>query len=255
MRLVDVYPLRDPGPHLGLWSFTAHPRILEAAGSVGPDFVCVDAQHGTDIAQLTPAIFETLARFDVPGMVRVAAADPTPIGRALDLGAVGVMVPMVETVAQAELAVKACRYGPDGVRSYGMQTTRLDPFAAHYRPICAVQIETAKALDNVDGIAAVEGVDWLYIGPADLGLSLGGVPAPDVLSVFDGSHPLAYELSVAFERVVETANALGILPGLHCGSGEAAAQAIAHGFAVACVTADLTEVQTGLAEQLERARR
>lgn len=87
---------------------------------------------------------------------------------------------MVETVEDAELAARSCRWSSDGLRSCGTQTTRVDPFAAGYRPICAVQEETATAVENLDRMAAVDGVDWLNIGPADLGLSLGGVPAPDV---------------------------------------------------------------------------
>jgi 4-hydroxy-2-oxoheptanedioate aldolase len=250
----EALRLREPGPHHGLWLSTAHPRIVEAAGAALPDFVCVDSQHGTDLASLNPSIFETLDRFGVPGLVRVPGVDPSSIGRALDLGAGGVMVPMVENAAQAETAARACRSGPKGSRSFGMQTSRVDPFATDYRPICAIQIETAGALADLEAIAAVDGVDWLYIGPADLGLSVGGVPAADVVAVFDGSHPLAAQLNSAFSTLVETARAHGKLPGLHCGSGEAAARAMSHGFAVACVTSDLISVQAGMEEQLRLAR-
>lgn len=246
--------LREAGPHHGLWLSTAHPRIVEAAGGAGPDFVCIDAQHGTDLGSLTTSTFDTLARFGIPALVRVPAADPSPIGRALDLGADGVMVPMVESAAQAQVASRACRYGPEGTRSFGMQTDRVDPFATDYRPLCAIQVETTSALADLEAIASVDGVDWLYIGPADLGLSVGGVPAPEVLSVFDGTHPLADQLISAFSALVETAGAHGKLPGLHCGSGAAAIEAMSHGFAVACVTSDLIEVQNGMHQQLRLAR-
>jgi len=152
------------------------------------------------------------------------------------------------------LAALSCRYAPDGIRSYGVQTPRIDPFAEDYRPLCAVQIETAAAVDNVDEIAAVDGVDWLYIGPADLGLSIGGVPAPDVISVFDGSHPLAGPMQDAFHLVVEAAERHGKLAGLHCSGGEAALQLLARGFGVTAVATDLGAALKGMANELKIAR-
>lgn len=246
--------LRGPGPLHGLWSTTAHPAVIDVAATLGPDFVCLDAQHGTDLSRLTADIFTTMAYYDVPALVRVAQNDPVDIGRALDLGATGVMVPMIDTGEDAARAVAACRYAPVGTRSYGMQTTRVDPLAGDYRPVCATQIETSAALENIDEIASIDGVDWLYIGPADLGLAVGGVPAPDVTKVFDGSHPLATELGDAFKAVVEAAAAHGKLAGLHTSSGQATVIAEKQGFAVACVAADLAEMRSGMANQLNLVR-
>lgn len=195
-----------------------------------------------------------IAFYDVPALVRVPSIDPADIGRALDLGAAGIMAPLVNDAEDARLAALSCRYAPDGIRSYGMQTPRIDPFADDYRPLCAVQIETAAAVANIDEIAAVEGVDWLYVGPADLGLSIGGVPAPDVISVFDGSHPLAEPMQTAFSAVVEAARNHGKLAGLHCGSGEAALQLLANGFQVSAVATDLVAALRGMAHELEIAR-
>jgi 4-hydroxy-2-oxoheptanedioate aldolase len=246
--------LRRDSPIHGFWLTNAHPTIVEVTSELKPDFVCLDAQHGTHLSQLTSQAFTTMAQYEVPGLVRVARNDPSDIGRALDLGAAGVMVPMIETADEAGEAVAAFNYGPEGTRSYGMQTSRVDPMSPDYAPICAVQVETAAAVSNIEGIAAVEGVDWLYVGPADLGLGLGGVPAPDVNSVFEREHPLADELLAAFSAVVGAASNYGKLAGLHCGSGEATLLAEEFGFTVASVAGDLGEIRAGLDRQLSVAR-
>jgi len=199
-------------------------------------------------------MFSALAGSGVHGMVRVPVNDPSEIGRALDLGASGVMVPMVNNAAEAQQAVRAFKYAPDGDRSYGMQTPRIDALATEYRPICAIQIETAEALSNVDAIAGVEGIDWLYIGPADLGLSIGGVSGSDVQAVFNGSHSLANELTESFTAVVSACQSNGVLPGLHCSSGEATRVAQDHGFRVASVATDASEMRAGMSRQLKQAR-
>lgn len=246
--------LRGPGPVLGLWSVTADPMLLDVSAALLPDFLVIDTQHGAPMARLTTETLGAVAFYDVPALVRVPSIDPAEIGRALDLGAAGIIAPLVNDAEGARLAALSCRYAPDGIRSYGVQTPRIDPFAEDYRPLCAVQIETAAAVDNVDEIAAVDGVDWLYIGPADLGLSVGGVPAPDVISVFDGSHPLAGPMQDAFRLVVEAAERHGKLAGLHCNGGEAALQLLAHGFGVTAVATDLGAALKGMANELKIAR-
>ncbi len=246
--------LRQSDPIHGFWSATAHPAIVELATSLGPDFLCLDAQHGTHISQLTAQMFTAMANHDVPGLVRVARNDPSHIGRALDLGASGAMVPMIETAQDARQAASAFKYGPSGTRSYGMQTPRVDPLSEGYQPLCAVQIETTAAIENIEEIASVDGVDWLYIGPADLGLGLGGIPGSDVIAVFEGSHPLAGQLQEAFASVVRAASRNGKLAGLHCASGEATQIAQEHGFSVSSVAADTSEVAAGMSRQLDVAR-
>jgi 4-hydroxy-2-oxoheptanedioate aldolase len=185
-------------------------------------------------------------------LVRVESLDLGRIGRALDLGAAGIVVPLVETAADAAQAVHATRHAPRGGRSYGMQTRRLGPFDE--RPYVVIQVETSAAIADIDAIAAVDGVDALYIGPADLGLGLGGAPAPDVVDVFDGTHPNAPVLQSAFAAVIAAGAEHGVTPGLHCGNGASSARAVTEGFTLTSVAADLGLVGTGLAEQLERAR-
>lgn len=244
--------LRGDKPIHGFWSVTADPAILDAAASVGPDFVSVDTQHGIDIGRLDSSLFTALANYGVPGLVRVPSIEASHIGRALDLGATGVIVPLVETAGQTEAAVAATRYAPRGSRSFGMQTRRVGPFDE--QPLVIIQVETARAVDEIDDIAGVEGVDGLYIGPADLGLALGGDPAPDVDQVFDGTHPSSERLASAFDAVIAASRRAGVLAGLHCGSGASAARAVARGFGLTSVAADTGLIAAGLERELEAAR-
>jgi 4-hydroxy-2-oxoheptanedioate aldolase len=244
--------LRAKETLFGFWSVTGHPAIVDAAASVGPDFVVVDTQHGVDLGQVDASLFTVLADYGVAALVRVASLDVAPIGRALDLGADGIVVPLVDTADDARRAVSATRYAPRGGRSFGMQTRRLDPLDTE--PFVVIQIETAEAAANVDEIADVRGVDALYIGPADLGLGLGGQPAANVDSVFDGTHPNSTEIAKAFRAVVKACEAHGIVPGIHVGDGATAARAHGEGFRFSAVTSDVGLASAGLARELSEAR-
>lgn len=242
-----------PSAH-GLWSVTAHPAVLEAAASASPDFICIDTQHGTPLDSLDTSIFTVLASYGVASLVRVEALDDARIGRALDLGADGVIIPLISSADDARRAVAACRYAPEGTRSFGVQTRRV-PAIGDSEPVCWIQVETAGAMGQLDEIASADGIDGLYVGPADLGLALVGQPAGDVESVFEGSHPHADEMKAAFDRVVAACRSAGIAAGLHCGSGEAAVMAAQHGFTVSAVAADTGLIGTGLAAELATVRR
>lgn len=244
--------LRSAGVIHGFWSMTGEPTVIDAAAAAQPDFICVDTQHGVDLGRLDSSIFTVMAFYGVPGLVRVESLDLGRIGRALDLGASGIVVPLVESVADAEAAVDATLHAPTGGRSFGMQTRRIGAFDE--RPYVAIMVETAGALADIEAIAAVEGVDALYIGPADLGLGMGGAPAPNVLDVFDGIHSNAATLSAAFKSVIAAGVNHGVAAGLHCGNGSSSARAVEEGFTMTSVAADLGLIGTGLAEQLVIAR-
>jgi 4-hydroxy-2-oxoheptanedioate aldolase len=236
----------------GFWSITGHPAVIDTAASAGPDFIVVDTQHGVDLGLVDASVFTVMATYGVSGLVRVESLDLGRIGRALDLGAAGIIVPLVESADDASRAVHATRHASRGGRSFGMQTRRVGPFDEE--PYVVIQIETAASVDDIAAIAAIDGVDALYIGPADLGLGLGGTPAPDVNEVFDGTHDHAAVLSSAFSAVIEAAADNGVVPGLHCGNGESAARAVEEGFRMTSVAVDLGLVGTGLREQLQAAR-
>jgi len=243
--------LRDKRVLHGFWSVTGHHGVLDTAAAMGPDFIVVDTQHGLDLGHVDASLFTVMASYGVPGLVRVESIDLGRIGRALDLGAAGIVVPLVESADDAARAVDATRHAPRGGRSYGMQTRRVRPFDE--APFVVVQVETAGAVDDIDAIAATDGVDALYIGPADLGLGLGGKPAPDVDDVFDNTHENADVLAAAFRAVIDAAEANAIFPGLHTGSGRRSARAVEQGFRMTAAAVDLGLIGTGLREQLAAA--
>jgi 4-hydroxy-2-oxoheptanedioate aldolase len=168
---------REGRPTVGTWCGLPAPAAVEAVAQAGFDWVALDWQHGHfGDDQLGTMILVASHAGAVP-LVRVPLNDPWLVQKALDLGAAGVIVPLVNTVAEAERAALACRYPPHGVRSFGpIRASRAvgwEPEVANREVVCIVQIETREALANVDAIAGVAGVDALFVGPADLAISLG----------------------------------------------------------------------------------
>ena len=152
--------------------------------NAGFDWVCLDMQHGmldyNDIKIMLPAISTT----DTIPLVRVPWNEPYEIMKALDAGAYGVVVPMVNNREEAESAVAACRYPPQGNRSFGPLRASIYAGAGYAQEAnselaCIVMIETEEALQNLDDIMSTPGVDGVYIGPADLAYALGLVPTGD----------------------------------------------------------------------------
>ncbi|PQM26290.1 4-hydroxy-2-oxovalerate aldolase [Sphingopyxis lindanitolerans] len=172
--------LRKGVPQIGSFISIPNTAVIEIAGCSGLDFVVLDAEHGlfdrTEIENLVRAA-------DVAGLsaiVRVPDIRGGWIATALDVGAAGVVVPHVNTVADARAAVDQCRYPPDGKRGVGggratLFGARLASYlgTANSQILVAVQIETAEGLANVEAIAAVDGIDVIFVGPADLAVSLG----------------------------------------------------------------------------------
>jgi 4-hydroxy-2-oxoheptanedioate aldolase len=163
----------DNRPAVGSWMVVGNTLGAETLGKAGYDFVIPDLQHGGITWDNLLPLIQVLDMNGVPAMVRVPWLDPALIMRAMDLGARGVIVPMVSTVAQAKLAAEAIRYPPHGIRSLGLVRNHhnVDPMA--FQPLCFVMIETAEAMENLDAIAAEPGVDGLFVGPVDLAISLG----------------------------------------------------------------------------------
>ena len=156
----------------------------EIMGIAGFDWLVLDLEHGAGDEPVLLTQLQALAASNTGTIVRVEAIDPARILHALDLGADGVMVPRVRTVADAQACVDACRYSADrGVARYnrswhwGLASRTLA--AADAEVVCVVQIETVEALEAVDEIAAIDGVDVLFVGPSDLSHALGLVCPPD----------------------------------------------------------------------------
>lgn len=161
------------GAVLGMGS----PAVAEVMAGRGFDFLLLDGQHGDwDLERAGEAFRRIFAAGSIP-MVRVFQNDPFSIGSMLDRGALGVVVPMVETVEQARAAAAAARYGPRGKRSVGGSALRswlpLGNDEVDDELFVAVQIETGLGVENAEAILSVDGIDGCWIGPSDLELSLG----------------------------------------------------------------------------------
>src|ERR1700744_2511321 len=156
-------------------------------------------------------------------LARLAWNEPWLIMRALDLGAVGVILPLIDNAAEARKAVESCRYPPVGRRSHGpvraelvMGTAAPDELGGDV--LCIAMIETRDGIDNLEEIAATPGLDGLYIGPSDLSIALGLAPGRLTGPLADDQRPLRD----AIERIRQACEAHGLIAGIHCGSGAAA---------------------------------
>jgi 2-keto-3-deoxy-L-rhamnonate aldolase RhmA len=155
-------------PRRGLWLTFLSPFGLELAGGCGAEWIGIDIQHGDlDIGDVAP-----LARVSpVPVLVRLASHDEAQLGRVRDAGVDGVIVPAVESAAQAEALVRAAYFPPRGRRSAGL--ARVSLLGRRDQPLLLPMVETRAGLDHLDDILGVEGVDGTFVGPYDLSLSLG----------------------------------------------------------------------------------
>jgi len=173
--------LLEGGTSVGSWCTIPSPFVVEIMASHF-DWLCIDVQHGLAGQSEMVTMLQSAAIRDTPTLVRVPWNSPYEIMRALDAGAEGVIVPMVNSVEEAREAVGACRYPPAGHRSWG--PTRNALYKGHLTPaeidetvLCAVMIETVAALEQLDEILQVEGIDAVFVGAVDLAISMGLPPA------------------------------------------------------------------------------
>ena len=254
----------DPGPAsfaerlrgrerlVGYWIALDNPVGTESIARLGYDYIGVDGQHGV---MHQPGWQAAMVAVDAgrrsAGMIRVPSVDPIAIGAALDCGALGVVVPMVDTAEEALTAVRACRHWPTGTRSLGGPVRAelrlgLVPAEIDAAVVCVVMIETAAALDNLEAICATPGLDAVYVGPADLTVALGGR--------FFGDPEVKDALAEALARITGAAERAGIACGIHCLDGASAADRLGEGFTFATVSSDITHLQQIAATHLAAAR-
>jgi 4-hydroxy-2-oxoheptanedioate aldolase len=231
----------------GLWCTTANPAQAEYAAHGSVDWILWDQQHGQVADADLAGVFRACLGTNTVPLVRVAANDLTMIGRALDQGAAGVIVPLVNTADEAARAAAACRYMPGGERSFGPNRAVLVMGALDPRVVedvaCVVMIETRQGIDNAEAIAATPGVDCVLIGPSDLALGLG-------LAFDDRGATHA----AAVQRILDAAMAAGKPAGIVLGSGEAAKRYADMGFRFMNVAADVGLIVDGLERELAVAR-
>jgi 4-hydroxy-2-oxoheptanedioate aldolase len=229
---------------IGAWCSTGSVHVAELLDAAGFDYVCIDCQHGLSGggADALPALVGV--RRSVP-VVRVPSNDAGWIGRALDTGAHAVFVPMVSSAADARRAARACRYAPDGVRSWGTNRSSLtgSPAEVNAAVSCYVMVETREAVECVDAIAATPGVDGIYVGPADLAVSMGFGPGGA-----DG------DVDKAIERVRVACVDAGIAAGIQAGGGEDARRRVDQGFDMVTVATDVALLRGALVDALRAAR-
>lgn len=244
--------IRNRHPVIGYWIASDNPPATERIARLGYDFVALDAQHGLlDYRALLGGLIAIEAGgAGAVGLIRVEANNPTTIGKALDAGAAGVIVPLINSAEEAAAAVAASRYPPNGIRSYGPTRAglRIGPIPADADAAVLVlgMIETAQGLAEVEAIAATPGLDGLFIGPSDLTLGVGGAyPA-------DPSAADAFEEALARIRAACESN--GIVAAIYCPSGQAAAGRLAEGFSFVTVAGDLTHLEEAARAHLEWAR-
>jgi 4-hydroxy-2-oxoheptanedioate aldolase len=237
---------------VGAWLSLGNVHTAELIANAGFDWVVVDMQHGlisyTDLLRMLPAISTT----ETTPLVRVSGNNLPEINKALDAGAMGVIVPLVNTPEQCAAAVSACRYPPDGTRSFGPTRAALYggrgyAAEANGQIACIAMIETQEGLDNLEAIVATPGLGAVYIGPADLALSLG-LPARG-----DNEEPRHL---AAVEKILTACKRQRVPAGIHTGGLEWSKRRLAMGFdfvtlgadagfMMQAVTADLAAVRAG----------
>ncbi len=236
---------------LGYWVIIDSPVSTERLARLGYDYVCFDAQHGLlDYKGILAGMTAIDAGGESVGMVRVGANDPFLIGQALDSGAAGIIVPLVNTAEDAARAVSFAKYPPTGIRSYGPMRSQLrigpNPADSNEATVVLAMIETPQGLENVEAIAATPGIDGLYIGPSDLRIAVGGATSTDP------AVDEAFEDAVS--RVLAAAQSAGIAAGFHTPSGEVAAKRLGQGFTLATVSSDLIHLEQAATAHLKAAR-
>lgn len=202
--------LRSRQTLFGIWMGIPHPMVAETLAQTGADFLLVDGEHGPIPPDSLGALLPATELHRMPVIYRVRWKTPELIKGALDHGVTGIMVPMVSSEAAAREVVSATKYPPLGTRGAGAWRAsnyyldEHDYFAVAdaFTPVI-VQIETREALDDIDRIAAVKGIDVLYVGPADLALSLGLTPGE--------LHP---DLLAACEKIAATAARCDLVAGI-----------------------------------------
>lgn len=207
-------------PAFGLWMTVSDPIVAEVLAAAPFDFVLVDLQHGAAGWSELPGINRALRAHGRAMLVRVPWNRPEDIMRAIDLGAAGVIVPMVNCAAEAAAAAQACRFPPRGQRSWGplyggvRPDGALPPEQQDDGVVCYVMVETKDGLDAVNEIAATEGVDGIFVGPNDLALGCG---------LGRATYRDSAEVDALLASLVDACRAAGITGGLYCSDTEMAA--------------------------------
>ncbi len=231
---------------VGGWLSINSSFSAEIMAHQGFDWLCVDTQHGATDYSTAFTMLQAISTTPTMPFARVPWNEPSIIMKFLDAGAYGIIVPMIETKEDAEKAVWAMRYPPQGMRSSGPFRAALYGGADYFEEandqlVLAVMIETPKALENLDEIASVPGIDALYIGPSDLSQALGLGPR------YDADNPKHAETVL---KIRDAALRHGKIPGVHTNGHVLSSRYIRDGFKMVLLTADSAGVAVSARNEL-----
>ncbi|RUP01215.1 MAG: aldolase [Mycobacterium sp.] len=237
------------GGRTPLWGgWVTGPTLIgpEEFARAGYDYVGFDAQHGYLDDAAVAAMLRHLEHVPIATAVRLPNADSAPIGRVLDAGADAVIIAMIESAEQAAAAVAATRYPPAGIRSFGPLRASLghDPAALAARAAVFAMIETAAAVSGIEDICAVDGLTGIYIGPADLAISMG----TDVAGATRNDRVLQ-----AIGRIHRVATDAGLVTGIHASDGLTGKRLAQLGFQMITLASESYALRRGAAEHLREA--
>ena len=232
------------------WLAFANSFSAETMAHQGWDTLTIDLQHGVVDYQAMVTMLQAISTTATVPVVRVPWLEPGIIMKTLDAGAYAVICPMINTREDAQKLVAYTNYAPRGTRSFGPVRALLYggadyPQRANDTIVRFAMIETAQALDNLDAILSVEGLDAIYIGPSDLSLALGCKPT------FDEVDPPVAE---AIDHILARAKAHGLVAGIHNGTPEVALARVAKGFRFVTVSSDARLLAAGSQQILARMR-
>lgn len=241
---------KSGGAAVNGWCAIPNGFSAETMAHQGWDSVTIDMQHGVVDYQAMVSMLQGISTTPAVPVVRVPWLEPGILMKTLDAGAYGVICPMVNSRDDAQKLVAWTHYAPRGTRSFGPVRALLYggadyPEKANDTVVVFAMIETRAALDNLDAIMSVEGLDAIYIGPSDLSLALGCRPT------FDEVDP---PVAQAIDHIVERAKAHGLVAGIHNGTPEAALGRIAKGFQFVTISSDARLIAAGSQQVLAKMR-
>ncbi len=246
--------LANGEPSRGIWLGLPSPYSARLLARLPLDWLLVDCEHAPIDADLLTGMVSAIAEADGPApIVRVPQASVENIKRALDAGAYGVVAPMINTPQEAAQVVAWAKFPPQGERSFGSAYAGL-AFrqsmgeylkTANEQIIVGIQIESAKAFENLDAIFDVKGIDLIFVGPVDLSLSLGLDPLPE------NQNP---QFRRFLDRLISSAKPHRLPLGIFCSNGRAAAERIRQGFQFVNVASDTSILARSVAAELEASQ-
>jgi 4-hydroxy-2-oxoheptanedioate aldolase len=224
----------------------------EVMAHQGFDSLTVDMQHGVVDYQVAVSMLQGISTTDVVPLARVPWNDPARIMKILDAGAYGVICPMINTREEAEALVAACKYYPRGYRSWGpvrasiYAGTGYTPAAANDTVLVIPMIETAQAVKNIDDILSVPGIDAVYVGPADLSITLGCTPRLDQTEA---------PVVEAQKQIVQACKRHEVAAGIHCGVAAYALQMVGIGYQLVTLASDSRFMAARAADEVAAVRK